>query len=323
MSLVSRRRIISIGVVAGIGAMLPADMRAALPRTTPRGRGGSIVPTVEGGLALSDLLELRCVSDSVGSATLNRIFPGVSSDPGFQRFLPLSFLATNLSHQDVRVFSTLWTITTATGRREFNVVYCNYPNLDRMDWYSVKPRRFNFTGRIPVIAASSTQLIAPFFSLAPKQYDENKKPNWAKLPLRGSKIALPESTTESLNVAVEVDAAITGDYVALGPAAASLGRFFCVTRNAEHDEAISLRNLIAAGASVDQIRERLSRDSEGVGFTVQSNSALYNLVRQRQAQVLQKRLQKRGWRAFVKTVEHLRNQPKTRLHAVLQRPEST
>jgi len=112
-----------------------------------------------------------------------------------------------------------------------------------------------------------------------------------------------------------IDAAIMDDCAAVGPHDQHLAAGFCVTRNAEHDQAVSVRKRISAGATQEQVAESLRRDVKGVDFKFQTNSPydnIYYTVRRRQAAVLLRRLQNAGWDEFLETLEYLRSQPKTR-----------
>jgi hypothetical protein len=104
--------------------------------------------------------------------------------------------------------------------------------------------------------------------------------------------------------------AIMNDYVTVGPDDDDLAWVFCVTRNAEHDEAVSVRSQILMGASPEQIKEQLRRDAPALDFDIQS--ALYYKIRKRQARVLLRGLNNVPWGEFLKTLEYLRNQPRTR-----------
>jgi hypothetical protein len=115
---------------------------------------------------------------------------------------------------------------------------------------------------------------------------------------------------------MRIDQAITADYATVGSVDQNLTRVFCVTRNAEHDEAVSVLKRISAGASPEQVRNQLSRDASGLGFDIQPISDLYYRVRQRQANVLLRRLKKARWDQFLRTLEYLRNQPKTKAHSI-------
>jgi len=313
MAVVSRREVISIGVAAGLGAILPADLIAGISSSCLRRTTWLGLERFNGPSPVGDLLRLRSASDSAGLNVLDRSFPGLTSDAGFQRFLPIAFLVTNVSQTDIRVFSTLWTLTTPTGRHQINIAYCNHPQPGRMSWYPKKRSRkpVLVTGRTPVISAGTTRLITPLFSCGPRMYEEDNEPNWGMLWRQGPKILSSEPISESLTVVPELDAAITDDYAAIGPGAASLGRFFCIARNAEHDEAVSVRRQIEAGASLEGVLSNLRREASAIEIEIPDPSALYYNVRRRQARVFIRRLKTRGWDQFLRTLEFVANQPKT------------
>jgi hypothetical protein len=309
MPAISRRKVISVGMAAGLSAIFPTDIIAGISPLGLRRRNWLSLERIGGPSLAGEFLDLRSASDSIGLAMLDRTFPGLTSDVTFQRFLPTAFLVTNVSQNDIRAFTTIWLITTPAGEHEVTVAYCN---VGGALWYSAKGsrKRFLVTGRIPVIKAGHTRLITPFFSLVPKAYGENERPNWGMLALQRPESVLLDLKAESSNVTTRINAAITENYVALGPDAASLGRFFCITRNAEHDEAVSVRRQIAAGASREQVLSYLRQQVSRAGLDV-PESALYYNVRQRQARIFIRRLRRRGWNQFLGTVHFLTNQPKT------------
>lgn len=310
MPLVSRRKVISIGVAAGLGAIFPVDTTAGISPSYLKERTWLGLERREGSSLVSNFLALRSASDLAGLALLDRMFSGLTSDGAFQGFLPMAFLVTNVSRNDIRAFRTLWQITTPAGQNETNIAYCNVGGALRYSANGSK-KRFLVTGRIPAIKAGDTRLITPFFSLVPRTYGENERPNWGMLALQRPEAVLLDLKAELLNVTARIDAAITDDYVAVGPAGVSLGRFFCITRNAEHDEALSLWRQIEAGASPEGLLNNLRREASAIDLDVPDPSALYYNVRRRQARTFIRRLKSRGWDQFLRTLEFMANQPKT------------
>lgn len=322
MALISRRRVLSIATAAGFGALLPSRLAAAiLPSyAAPNGLADSPARSVAPLLA-SDLLAVSRASDPSSSARLNDLFPGLLADAGFQQFLPVASLVTNVGIRDVRAFQFRWTITTPNGYSEIITQHFLQPRAGRagrqqMPW-GVKGNDKYFTGKIPVIRAGTTRLVTPYFCWNATSYQRPDRPSWAKLLRwrRLPELVLSELADPRASVAMTIDAAIMDDCSSLGPHDGHLAGIFCVTRNAEHDQAVSVRGRIAAGATQEQLRQSLRSDVNGVDFTFRTNSPydnIYYSARKRQAKVLLRRLENAGWDKFLGTLEYLRSQPKTR-----------
>jgi hypothetical protein len=152
--------------------------------------------------------------------------------------------------------------------------------------------------------------VTPFFNWSPSDYSENGAADWIKLLPRRPEVVVSESASAPTSVKMGIVGAIMNDYVTVGPDDDDLAWVFCVTRNAEHDEAVSVRSQILMGASPEQIKEQLRRDAPALDFDIQS--ALYYKIRKRQARVLLRGLNNVPWGEFLKTLEYLRNQPRTR-----------
>jgi hypothetical protein len=213
-------------------------------------------------------------------------------------------------------------MTTLSGKSEMTVKHYFHPRLgsEGLRWEEKMGNKAFFTGKVPVIKAGATRLVTPFFGWSPGFYKENNKPDWTKLVLRRREVTLSELASEDTGVAMRISAAITNDYASVGPDDEYLARVFCITRNAEHDESVSMRRIIATGASPDQVKDQLRRDGAGLDFHIRPNSALYYRVRQRQARVLLRRLKRANWEQFLETLVHLRNQPKTRRRPLQSAP---
>jgi hypothetical protein len=129
-------------------------------------------------------------------------------------------------------------------------------------------------------------------------------------------IVLSELAGEGASINMTIDSVITSDYGAIGPGAEYLAKTFCVTRNAEHDQAVSVRRHILAGVSAGKVTEQLRRDAAGLDFPYRPDSVLYYKVRRRQADVLLRAINNAPWDQFLDTLGYLRSQPKTRLRLV-------
>jgi hypothetical protein len=304
MPSISRRKVLSLGVSAG--AVLFSNLPAAiLPRQFFSDRlAGSKAGS--GTLGVDDFLRVVPAFGSASDFVLNSVFPGLLSESGFRPFRPMSFLVSNVSNTDIRAFSVYWTVTKSRGEYKFTIRHYKRPRTG-------PGNKILFTGEVPIIRSGATRLVTPFFNWIPSEYSESDRPDWMKLATKCPALGLSEPTSAPSDVAMHIDALITDDFASLGPGDEYLAHAFCGSRNAEHDEAVAVRRQIGAGAQQEQVSVYLRREASGVDFDIQSHSALYYRVRQRQAKVLRRRLANAGWEPFISTLEYLRSQPKTRL----------
>jgi hypothetical protein len=312
MNLISRRRVISAGAVAGAAAFFPPFFSDFL-------FGGSAVQAAN--LSAGNLLAVVPVSNPSSAVSVNKLFPGLLSDPGFQKFLPMAFLVSNVSNKPIRAFSSRWTVTDLNGQHQMDVMHYFHRRGERGAagvYWGIKGNRTRFTGRVPVIKAGATRLVTPFFNWSPSFYKKNNNPNWTQILQRRSRpeVDLSELGSEGTSVTMMIGGAITHDGKSLGPYDQDLARVYRVTRNAEHDEALAVLTMVTAGASQAQIKEQLLFHGSGLAFDIQPNSDLYYRVRQRQAKVLLRRLNKARSDQFVKTLEYLKNRSRTNTRSV-------
>ncbi len=126
MSLISRRSVVSLGVLASATSLFPRQLAALLlPRRLVSEGFGDYA--VESATTVSDLLAVTPACDAPSEVLLNRLFPGILSDSGFQKVRPLSFLVTNVTNEDIRAFSSQWTVTTPNNRYGLTVMHYFHP----------------------------------------------------------------------------------------------------------------------------------------------------------------------------------------------------
>jgi hypothetical protein len=298
--------------VAGGAALLPRKLFALSEKLA-----GSVPQPVT--LSADNLLAVVPVSDPSSEAAINRLFPGLLHDGGFQQLRPLAFFVTNVSRKSVRAFSSHWTVTTASGEYETTIMHYFHRRTGRkmMHW-GIKGNRTRFTGRVPIIKAGATRLLTPYFNWSATYYKDHGLPDWASLLRRRARpeINLSELKKPDSRVTMTVVAAITHDHIAVGPESQALARVFSVTRNAEHDEALSILQRFQSGDTAEQIAGLLRKHSSGLAFDIRPESDLYYRVRQRQAKVLLRRLHKARWDQFVRTLQRLSDQRRTVLRTV-------
>jgi hypothetical protein len=305
MSLVSRREVIFRGMVTSAVTLLPEFL------FTEKTNG--LVPQASD-LRINNLFSVEPISKS-STTVLDNLFPGLLLEQKFQQFIPVSFLVSNIGSKDIRAFSSHWTIAALPDMHEMNIMHYFHPreeaNADmKMSWGQQGNETY-FTGIVPAIRAGATRLVTPFFSWSSSFYKKNNKPAWDQILLFRRRRGLELAQLADGAVSMRVSAAITKDFVSIGTDD-RLANAFCVTRNAEHDEAVSVLKNIAAGASQNQVIDQLYRDARGLDFDNDPQTKFYYRMRQRQAAALLGRIEDSNWGQFVETLQYLRNQPKTR-----------
>jgi hypothetical protein len=320
MPSISRRKVLSLGVAAGAGALLPRHLAAAVLQRRLFWDSLADPAAQPGTLTASNLIAVAPVSDPSSEVVLENLFPGLLSDSGFQQFRPVAFLVSNVSNKDIRAFSSHWRVTTTSHQFELAIMHYFHPHARQESTNKNESRPLFFTGDIPAIRAGATRLVTPFFSWSPSAYEDSGTPNWTQLVRRRPAVVLSQLAEPGCSVTMLIDGAITKDFASVGPNDEDLAGFFCVTRNAEHDEAISVLRLIAAGASRERLRDQLGRDALRFLYDVPPSRSsryytAYCKVRQRQATVLLRRL-RMPWDKFLKTLEYLRSQPKTQIRTL-------
>ena len=306
MQLISRRKLITVGAAAGASAFLPSLF-------TEIGFGDAVVQAAT--LGVRDFLAVAPAANPSSAVILNRHFPGLHADSGFQPLLPLAFLVTNVGSRDILAYSSHWSLSTSSGTKEKSILHYFHPhggNSAKMHW-GVKGNRTRFTGTLPAIKSGASRLVTPFFNWSPSYYSKNNSQNWTELLRQRSRpgFAVSDLANSGATVTMKVDAAVTSDFTAVGPRADNLAKIIRVTRNAEHDEAVSALWRVSTGASPAQVRVHLSRDASGLTFDITPETDLYYRVRQRQAKVLLRRLNHARWDQFLRTLNYMGTTPKT------------
>lgn len=312
MSAMSRRGFIGTGLVAGAAVVVPRKLRA-LPL---------LANSQERVTSVDRMLLSSRAADAESLPAMNRLFSNLLDDPGFRQLSPVAFLVTNASNTSIRAFSTHWTFSTPNYSHEVSLMHYFHPRAGfmgrkRMHW-GTTGNRTRFTGRIPIIKSGSTRLVTPFFNWGSSYYADHGIPNWTKLLHRRARpeVSLADLSRPDASVSMRVVAAITHNYTVVGPENDALARVFATTRNAEHDEALSILERVRSGDSPEAIGKLLQSHASGLAFDIRPDTDLYYRVRQRQAKVLLRRYSKARWDQFTRTLQSLRNRPKTILRLV-------
>jgi hypothetical protein len=300
MSSISRRKLIIAGAAAGAARSLPRFLSKDV-------LGTPVVFAATSGV--SYFLTVSPASSSSSVRRLDQIFPGLLSDGGFQQFLPLAFLVSNVSTENIRAFSSHWSVSASSGTQELTIHHYFHRHGAKRGQvhFGSKGNHTRVTARVPAVQAGETRLVTPFFSWNAAYYRSHGNPNWEDILRHRSEkqLVIPELRSGGAVVNMSITAVVTPDFGAFGPGGETLKDIIRVSRNAEHNEAASVRNRISAGATQEQIKTLLQHHASGLAFDIQPASDLYYRVRQRQAKVLLRRLKHGTWEQFNRTIEYL------------------
>jgi hypothetical protein len=306
--MLSRRRLITVGAATGAATLLSSAASRANAATADLGDDAKAAK-------ITDFVTLKPSSDTGFVSEVDRLFPGLLSDPVFQQIKSHAVLIANVGKEAVNAYSTHWDITTSTGGYEMLVRHYFHPSAKRPRTihFGLKGNKTRFTGKIPLLTAGETRLVTPYFNWSPSFYRTHPKPNWSRmLSASSSRQLFATELSSATDIEVSIDALIINNRDVIGLDKANLGRVFRVTRNAEHDEANALLKLVKKGVSRDQIAEFLkNRTSVALPSRTNAFRHLYVAVRRRQAKILFRRFKQGTTDQFLRTLKLIKRQPKT------------
>jgi hypothetical protein len=252
-TMLSRRRLITVGAAAGAASLLSPPLLKAGSATN----AGSAQST-----NVADYLTITAPSDPNFVPTLNKLFPGLLEHPTFQKMQSHAVLLTNISSKPLMAYSTHWKATTPTGGYETTLRHYFHPSRKRKQNHSsrfgVRGEKTRFTGSVPAIKPGATRLVTPYFNWSPHHYQKKPNPQWKHIVRqKASRKFFHHELSKATAIQVTVDAVVVNHHTVIGPDRTHLGKVLSVTRNAEHDEALVAHRMLANGASIKQVAARL------------------------------------------------------------------
>jgi hypothetical protein len=249
-------------------------------------------------------------SDPGFGAAVEALFPGLMSDPVFQKIAPLALLVTHQQGRGVRAFSASWAITTASGTYEAPLYF--YVSLGSpAAGHILSALR---SARRNILPVGQSRLVSPFFNWTPTYY-KNNPPNWKTVltPTEPGAFLVSELPTAT-QVKVSLDGVIFSDWKLIGPDKHSLEYKIRSRRNAEHDEGLVVYKLMKSGAPDSQIVQTLQEHGSAQRSSNKDrNQRWYDRARKVHAQVLLKAFQNADRPTFTKALVRLKKQRKTRI----------
>lgn len=257
-------------------------------------------------------------SDPGFGPTVEALFPGLTSDPVFQKIAPLALLVTHQQGPPVRAFSASWAITTPTGTYEAPLYF--YVSLG-------SPATGHILSALgsaqrDILPHGQSRLVTPFSNWTPAYYQSNPTPDWKTVlaPTEPGMFLVSE-LLNAIQVKVSLDGVVFSDWKKLGPDKHRLHKLIRMRRNAEHDEGLVVHKLIKAGASDSQIVQTLQQHgSAPISSATSPNGRWYEQARKVHAQILLKAFQNADRPTFTKALSRLKTQRKTVIKASTVKP---
>jgi hypothetical protein len=290
----SRRKMILAG---GAALIAPAVMaKTKLLRVAPQQSSERAVSAISG-------------SEKGFGAALEALFPGLMSDPTFQKIAPLAILITNEKGPDVRAHSIAWQITTAAGM--YGTALFSYVSPGS----ATKGQSVSTlgSGRQAILRTGQSRLVTPFFNWSPAFYQRNPQPDWKALlqPVEPGAFLLSE-LANATEVKVSLDGAVFSDWQMVGPNKFRLAKRLRNRRDAERDEGRVVHKLLKAKAPDSVIVQTLqSHASAPRSSQSKPGPYLYEQARRFQAQVLLRAFNEADRASFETALRRLVFQKKT------------
>jgi hypothetical protein len=292
----SRRQVIAAGGAALAAPIILSGEHRAEAQNTQFSAADRSIASVSG-------------ADAAFGPNVESLFPGLMSDPTFQKIAPLALLITHLNGPAVRAFSTSYLLSTPSGTYQTGFYSYVTPGP------ALQGRSPSTLGsaRRPILQAGQSRLFTPFFNWTPTYYQANPNPSWDEVLVSvepGSFLASQLTTLSS--VIVSLDGVVFSDWKIMGPDNNNLTRHLRSRKNAEHDEALVVQRLVSANASDNVIVETLLSDAS----TPNPNKPTlpgqwYSRFRKFQAQVLLQAFNNADRDTFNKAIARLVRQGQT------------
>jgi hypothetical protein len=314
MAYCSRREVLS-KVVKGGSAVALTSYLAPL-----RQAFGANLTSAASYLREAPSVSVLPISNPASAALLAEHFPGLAELTEFTCFAEVSYLITNHGNAPGRAVTTVWTGMDGTASTKAVFHYFR-PRAERnpKQHFGLKGNKTRFTANVPLLRPGETKLITPFFCWSSRYFKTSGQLVLSRLALLKYKTTFPVRPTEfplSVPIQMTIDAVAGDECQIYGPDVYGLGKLLRSTRNAEHDEALSILKLQQGGASTSEIKQMLKNHASGLAFDITPKHDLYYRVRQRQAKVLLRRLAKARPDQFTKTLLYLAKQKRTLLRHV-------
>ena len=302
----TRRSVLITGICA-VGAAIASDQQLA---------GGQSTSATGADRQLQFVTSL----DSSFSAEVEALFPGLTTDPRFLTIAPLCGLLKHRSGPAVRAYSIAYSVTSGSGVYETALYHIAAPGSRRKG----KHGRTIASGQADVLAAGTSRLVTPFFTLSPRAYRQSATNWYQAVSAKAPSSFLASQLVEGSQVRVALDAAVFKDRKVLGPDVHRLAKLLRCRRNGEHDEAVAILHMLRSGATDSEVQEALYQHGNQVRWSAPgakgwfkqhkpSAKVHYEQARKHHAQLLLKKFNALGRERFTRLVDRLSKLHNTKL----------
>jgi hypothetical protein len=261
---------------------------------------------------LREVLHVIRPSNPRFDALINKHYPGLATMPEFTAARPLMLMVRNKGKQPVMALSATWSIKPNSGPATLH----SYSSF----FTPLRLSRAHQSGERPVMNRSKLCLMSPFFCLTPARYRRIRTQKVGDSPaivalLRQSfsRNRLTRIAAGAATVKGRLDSAIISPRLLIGRDKTGLAPAFSITRNAQHDEALTVLSAFN-GHSKESLRATLveHRNTPRKGHA-SPEERLYHRERIRYAGLLQRALRRVDDGSFRQLLESVKNSPPTLL----------
>ncbi len=259
---------------------------------------------------LRDVLHVIRPSNARFDALLNKHYPGLATMPEFTAARPLMLMVRNKGKQPVTALSATWSITPHSGPATLHS-YASFFTPLRLS-------RARQSGERPVMNHAKLCLMSPFFCLTPGRYRRIRTKRVGDSPalvalLRQSpsRNQLTRRAAGAAKVRGRLDSAIISPRLLVGRDRTGLASAFSITRNAQHDEALTVLTSLNGRPSQSVRATLIEHRNMPLNNHASPEEKLYHRERIRYAGLLYRALRRVDDGSFRQLVDSVKNSPPT------------
>ena len=257
-------------------------------------------------------------SDSNFGEMLSQYFPGFAESSLYPKVKAHLLLVANHSSQSIRAMQAIWTnplSSLSTGGLTSRYVIPPHKSL----------RTRKTSGSKKLLHAGEIGLVTPFFVwrntvYKKRAYSTKQLERHLKTTLRSRKKHVRKITKSTDPILGHIIGVIYKNHSVKETTGADLHQYFSVTRNAEHDEALSLLKVVSAAIAKPEsdVKEQVSAHITNSSWVVVTSfkGKLYNRVRRQYARRVLRHLNENSIDHTAIALKVVKRKPKTTLKSV-------
>lgn len=210
-------------------------------------------------------------------------FPELLHTAHFEEIRPFLTVVCNADQQAVVAYALDWTITQSNGSRRSGLVKHFVHDPDKNMWISGQKIQL-YPGDLQLVSPLFAWTLGGYSALAHHKNDVEDTLQITLADLR-KKYPILAGASAGERITASLDGAVFSDATFSGPNSSRLFQTFSLTRNAEHDEGVSVSNLLDSGKSNDEILNVLQfHIAKGRQPFTAPDEATYHAARGREAE---------------------------------------